>query len=62
VLALEVALVLELGFPPNLDLGLAPGTDPSCARRSLGEGSQPDLPCLQLEASLCPCSLDLSVL
>jgi hypothetical protein len=28
VLALEVALVLELGFPPNLDLGLVPGTGP----------------------------------
>ena len=28
LLALEVALVLELGFPPNLDLGLAPGTGP----------------------------------
>ena len=29
VLALEVALVLELGFPPNFDLGLAPGSGPS---------------------------------
>jgi hypothetical protein len=28
VLSLEVALVLELGFPPSLDLGLAPGTSP----------------------------------
>jgi hypothetical protein len=28
VLALEVALVLELRFPPNLDPGLAPGTGP----------------------------------
>ena len=28
VLALEVALVLELGFPPNFDLGLAPGSGP----------------------------------
>jgi hypothetical protein len=28
VLAPEVALVLELGFPPNLDPGLAPGTGP----------------------------------
>jgi hypothetical protein len=28
VLALEVALVLELGFPSNLDPGLAPGTGP----------------------------------
>jgi hypothetical protein len=28
VLALGVALVLELGFPPNLDLGLAPRSGP----------------------------------
>jgi hypothetical protein len=28
VLALEVALVLEWGFPPNLNLGLSPGTGP----------------------------------
>jgi hypothetical protein len=28
VLALEVALMLESGFPPNLNLGLAPGTGP----------------------------------
>jgi hypothetical protein len=28
VLALKVALVLELGFYPNLNLGLAPGTGP----------------------------------
>jgi hypothetical protein len=39
-----------------------PGLAPSCARRSLGEGSQPDLPYLQLQASLRPCSPDLSVL
>jgi hypothetical protein len=28
VLALEVAVVLELEFSPNLNLGLAPGTGP----------------------------------
>jgi hypothetical protein len=50
VLALEVALVLEF----NLDLGWLLG--------SLGGGTQPVMPYLQLEASLHPCSLDLSVL
>jgi hypothetical protein len=32
MLALEAALVLELGFPLNLGLGLAPRSAPTCAR------------------------------
>jgi hypothetical protein len=49
--SLEAALMLELGFPLNLGVVLAPGIGPNLV-----------MPYLQLEALLHPCFLDLSVL
>jgi hypothetical protein len=52
------------GGGPGVGVGVSPQPRPRAGSwdRPLGEGSQPDLPYLQLEASLRPCSPDLPVL